>query len=120
LDIDVEWIDLSENYLTGTIPDQIGRMENLEALVVHYNNLGGPLPKLENPYLSELILGENRFRGTVPSEYGYLNELRVLHLDYNAGLTGSIPENFGRLKLFGKRSMDRVILRSIMHERLIC
>jgi hypothetical protein len=95
----LEWIDLSDNYLTGIIPDQLGEeLENLEDLITNHNDLSGPLPRLEKTrYLSELILAENRFQGTVPSKYGHLEALRVLHFDFNPDITGTIPATFGRL-----------------------
>ena len=68
-------LSLAFNYLTGTIPTEIG---NLQALV-------------------ELDLDGNDLTGTIPTEIGNLQSLVWLDLDYN-DLTGTIPTEIGNLQ----------------------
>jgi len=62
-------LNLSRNHLTGKIPSMIGVMRSLESLDLSENNLYGELPQsLSNlAYLSYLDLSYNNLTGTIPS-----------------------------------------------------
>ncbi len=85
------------NQLTGAIPRQLGRLENLKSLRIASNRLTGAIPAelgaLAN--LEELNLFNNALE-TIPAELGNLGNLRILHLSYNK-LTGSIPTQLSGL-----------------------
>jgi hypothetical protein len=89
----LQYLDLSNNKLSGKIPLSIGALVNLKALVLHNNSLIGELPfsmkKLTN--LTMLDVGENKLSGSIPSWIGEnLNQLAVLSLRVNH-FTGSLP-----------------------------
>ncbi|KAL7576375.1 hypothetical protein ACA910_018184 [Epithemia clementina (nom. ined.)] len=121
---DVEILDLSYNYVWGSIPYDIGRkMVNLRQLYLGPNRLSSVIPEtlfelshLTHLYLDScqlsgtlppfisllsnlqgLAMHDNYLSGTIPPEIGQLTALRVLNLDVNA-LTGSIPSTIGNLK----------------------
>lgn len=109
------------NYLTSTIPTNIGTMDQLEIFHMYNmkcsdtvpNECPGTLPT-ELGLLTDLIElnlsgndvldqnNGNNFSGTLPTEIGHLTKLRLLNL-YNpakvdhAGLTGTIPTKLGNL-----------------------
>ncbi|KAL3785787.1 hypothetical protein HJC23_007343 [Cyclotella cryptica] len=86
-------------YLEGTLPPEIGNLNQLTNLDLQSNFLSGTLPS-EIGNLNELtvlFLGSNQFRGSVPSELGNLNELIYLDLGYNM-FSGSLPSELGLLK----------------------
>ena len=91
-------ISLASNDLTGTIPEALGQLNNLETLNLSSNNLTGPIPEtleqLNN--LQALDLSSNDLTGTIPEALGQLNNLEILNLSNN-DLTGSIPETLGQL-----------------------
>ena len=91
-------LDLSQNGLRGTIPSELGQLNNLEFLFLFENNLSGTIPpELSNlTYLKVLGLGANELSGTIPSELGNLPYLEVLHLRGNK-LIGEIPLELGKL-----------------------
>ncbi|CAH2064242.1 unnamed protein product [Thlaspi arvense] len=84
-------IDLSNNFLTGTIPRWLGNFF-LDILRISNNRLQGEIPpSLFNiPYLWLLDLSGNFLSGSLPrrsdSDYGYILDL------HNNNLTGSVPD----------------------------
>nr|GEY52589.1 probable LRR receptor-like serine/threonine-protein kinase At1g53430 [Tanacetum cinerariifolium] len=112
-------IDLSRNYLNGTIParlgqlrltilnilgnrisspipEEIGDISTLEELVVEDNLLGGQLP-LNIGRLTRLrrfLASANNFTGTIPASYGHLTNLTDFRID-GSNLSGRIPDFIG-------------------------
>ncbi|KNA24886.1 hypothetical protein SOVF_011580 [Spinacia oleracea] len=114
-------IDLSRNYVNGTIPKslskiplvtlsllgnrnigpiptEIGQISTLEELILEDNQLGGPLPKsLGNlKSLRRMVLAANFFNGTIPETFVNLKNLTELRLSGNV-LSGKIPDFLGNL-----------------------
>jgi len=92
----VDYLELYSNSLTGTVPTELGRLEQLRELILYDNSLTGTVPtelgRLEQ--LGYLYLYDNSLTGTVPTELGRLEQLRALHLNENS-LTGTIPTELG-------------------------
>ncbi len=91
-------LTLSEKELTGSIPPELGDLENLQHLELGLNELNGSIPpelgKLGN--LQSLSLSMNQLTGSVPPELGSLANLEYLGLFFNQ-LTGAIPPELGNL-----------------------
>ena len=91
-------LDLADNQLTGSIPDELGSLANLEVLDLNDNQLTGEIPtslgSLAN--LQELHITRNQFTGTIPAELGSLTNLTILALGGNQ-LTGPVPTWLGGL-----------------------
>ncbi|VFQ97087.1 unnamed protein product [Cuscuta campestris] len=90
-------IDLTRNYLSGTIPPEWASTK-LEYLSVVVNRLSGPIPKFlgNMTALAYLNLENNMFNGTVPPELGKLANLQNLILGAN-NLTGELPKELNAL-----------------------
>ncbi|XP_019190159.1 PREDICTED: probable leucine-rich repeat receptor-like serine/threonine-protein kinase At3g14840 [Ipomoea nil] len=90
-------IDLTRNYLSGTIPPGWASMK-LELISLTVNRLSGPIPKyLGNiTTLTYLSLENNMFNGSIPPELGKLINLQSLYLTANY-LTGELPKEFNAL-----------------------
>ncbi|XP_073280892.1 probable LRR receptor-like serine/threonine-protein kinase At1g07650 isoform X2 [Primulina huaijiensis] len=90
-------IDLTRNFLSGTIPPEWASTK-LEYLSVIVNRLSGPIPKyLGNiTTLVYMSLESNQFNGTVPAELGKLINLENLILSDN-NLTGELPKELNNL-----------------------
>ncbi|XP_042945720.1 probable LRR receptor-like serine/threonine-protein kinase At1g07650 isoform X4 [Carya illinoinensis] len=86
-------IDLSRNYLTGTIPSEWTSLK-LELLSTSVNKLSGRIPSYLGKIttLRHLSIENNQFSGTVPPELGKLVNLEKLILNANF-LTGELPVN---------------------------
>ncbi|XP_059633975.1 leucine-rich repeat receptor-like serine/threonine-protein kinase At1g17230 [Cornus florida] len=95
-------ISLQGKGLSGKIPQEIGRLESLSGLYLHFNLLYGVVPKeIANlRELSDLYLNVNNLSGEVPPEIANMSNLQVLQLCYNK-FTGSIPTQLGSLKKLG-------------------
>ncbi|KAK2999194.1 hypothetical protein RJ639_024284 [Escallonia herrerae] len=81
-----------DNYITGSIPQEIGNLARLEYLAFHDNMLGSSIPqsigKLSN--LQGLYLYTNSISGEIPSSISNITQLSILALAENM-LEGSIP-----------------------------
>ena len=91
-------VDLSDNGLTGSIPNDLGSLTNVRWLHLGVNELTGPIPEelgnLGN--LESLWLWSNALTGPIPTELGNLRNLKLLNLGANE-LTGPIPAQLGNL-----------------------
>ncbi|MFD0797578.1 T9SS type A sorting domain-containing protein [Maribacter chungangensis] len=91
-------LDLSENGLQGTLPSELGNLDNLKYLYLDKNLLTGTIPsQIGNlTALNGLFLGNNELSGVIPPEIGNLNQLQYLTLRKNS-LEGNIPPEIGNL-----------------------
>lgn len=98
-----EYVDLSYNFIAGTLPSAVWQFKRLTSLALIDNVLEGTLPS-EIGTLTQLLglrLGDNFLSGTIPTEYGDLTLLTDLHIK-NTFIEGSIPSELGRLRNLGK------------------
>ncbi|KAK4363185.1 hypothetical protein RND71_018426 [Anisodus tanguticus] len=99
----LEFLDLSINDFSGTIPPEIGNLRSLTELDLIINSLYGSIPaSLENlNNFSILYLFENQLSCSIPEEIemGYLRLPKVSYrLKYEENsLNGSIPTSWGNL-----------------------
>ena len=79
------WLDLSGKQICGHLPSEIGRLTSLKRLMLYDNRLEGPLPA-ELGALTALIalcLNDNTFTGEIPSTLMNLTNLKGLDLNGN-------------------------------------
>ncbi len=104
----VQTLDLFDNWLSGTLPPELGNLTGLQILYLAGNKLSGTLPSelwsLTN--LQNLSLTENQFSGTLPLELGNLTNLKTLDLGINM-FTGTIPSVLGNLQNLQNLSLSR-------------
>ena len=93
---DLVLLNLENNGLSGPIPPGLGDLEKLQRLYLNGNQLSGPIPPglgdLEK--LQWLYLNGNQLSGPIPPRLGNLTRLRGLHLDFNR-LSGPVPPSLG-------------------------
>ncbi|GLJ20714.1 hypothetical protein SUGI_0377380 [Cryptomeria japonica] len=116
----LEQLDLGLNYLTGVLPNSVGRLSNsLSFLALNYNEIGGNIPdeigNLTN--LATVTLEANSFNGTIPSTLSKLTNLERIFLDKN-NLEGTIPEGFGQSRRLGLLSLSENMLSGPIPESL--
>ncbi|KAL5564118.1 hypothetical protein UlMin_027282 [Ulmus minor] len=93
----LEQIDLSRNYINGTIPPEWGSMKLVNISLLG-NRLTGSIPKeLANiTTLKSLVLEFNHMSGTLPPQLGNLPNIERLHLTSN-NFSGELPDTFAKL-----------------------
>ena len=85
-------IDLSDNSLSGNLPNSLKNCKSLEELLMAYNQFSGPIPNIvaELKGLEVLDLSSNKLSGSIPSDLQNLQALRSLNLTFN-NLEGVVP-----------------------------
>uniref|UniRef100_A0A0E0HKP2 non-specific serine/threonine protein kinase n=1 Tax=Oryza nivara TaxID=4536 RepID=A0A0E0HKP2_ORYNI len=86
-------IDLSNNYLTGGIPAEVGDLVGLKNLNLSKNFLSGHIPETigNMSSLESLDLSWNRLSGIIPESMTSLHLLSHLNMSYN-NLSGMVPQ----------------------------
>ncbi|XP_073138152.1 uncharacterized protein [Henckelia pumila] len=94
----LQLLNLAQNQLTGSLPPALGNLTNLRVLYLQFNYFVGEIPaqitQLNN--LQWLNLSRNSLNGVIPSSISRLNGLQRLDLQGN-NLSGSIPDSIGSL-----------------------
>ncbi|XP_008235772.1 PREDICTED: probable leucine-rich repeat receptor-like protein kinase At1g35710 isoform X1 [Prunus mume] len=95
--LNLTFLDLSENFFTGQIPQQVfTNLSKLEYLNLTNNQFQGPLPS-NFPKLKHLHLAQNNFSGAIPEAIGLISGLQRIDLAWNS-LEGPIPSSIGQLR----------------------
>ncbi|XP_050371085.1 probable leucine-rich repeat receptor-like serine/threonine-protein kinase At3g14840 [Argentina anserina] len=85
-------ISLLGNRLTGSIPVELANITTLKSLVLEINSLSGVLPvKLGNlPNIERMLLTSNNFTGELPETFAGLSTLQDFRISDNS-FSGNIP-----------------------------
>jgi len=106
-DLDLQYLDVSENMLEGTIPPTAYELPKLNFWSIHHNNFTGTISpdigKLKN--VRSISLFRNQIHGTIPSEIGQLSLLENLQISDNH-LVGTIPSELGSLEKLWRVSLS--------------
>ncbi|KAL6204222.1 hypothetical protein ACLB2K_021490 [Fragaria x ananassa] len=93
----LEKILLANNFLSGTVPSELGNCKNLRAIDLSFNNLSGAIPSeiWTLPKLSDLVMWANKFTGEIPEGICVNGgNLETLILNNNL-ISGAIPQSIG-------------------------
>ena len=98
IDSNITSIELPRNNLSGQLPNEIGKILDLEILNLSDNNLSDELPDSIKclTHLKYLDLSHNQFSGNPTNIFSDLKNLISLDLSNN-NLNGNIPKNLGKL-----------------------
>ncbi|CAA3000186.1 LRR receptor-like serine threonine- kinase FEI 1 [Olea europaea subsp. europaea] len=90
----VTTLSLPNHKFSGPMSPDIGKLENLQFLALHANNLYGSIPpELGNlTRLQSIDLSSNSLSGKIPASLGKLNKLSIFNVSTNF-LVGSIPSD---------------------------
>uniref|UniRef100_A0A0D9XTB5 Receptor kinase-like protein Xa21 n=1 Tax=Leersia perrieri TaxID=77586 RepID=A0A0D9XTB5_9ORYZ len=93
-------LDISNNKLEGSIPQQIGNLKNLIMFDASSNKLSGQIPSSlgDCQFLQNIYLKNNMLSGSLPSLMSQLKGLKTLDLSSN-NLSGQIPTFLSNLTM---------------------
>ncbi|CAL9247285.1 unnamed protein product [Arabidopsis halleri] len=119
------YLSLQTNFISGSIPHDIGNLISLQSLRLNLNLLTGPLPTSVGKLLGleELSIHSNRLSGEIPSSIGNITRLVYLYLSNNS-FEGTIPLSLGKCsqlldlqigynKLNGTIPQEIMVIRSL-------
>ncbi|KAJ8774104.1 hypothetical protein K2173_009535 [Erythroxylum novogranatense] len=91
--VNLIYLGLADNMLTGIIPGSVTKLAKLQRLLMHNNSISGQIPShIGNlSQLSSLSLWGNSLEGRIPTSLGACSRLQQLDISYNK-LSGPIPE----------------------------
>ena len=110
-------LHLTDNYLTGTFPEELFNLILLETLYMNFNNFSGPLsPKIGMmASLKDFYIFHNSLTGSIPSEIATLPKIEVLALGENK-FSGSLPKEMNSMPTLKLLSLQREAGLSITGE----
>ncbi|XP_043687825.1 probable LRR receptor-like serine/threonine-protein kinase At3g47570 [Telopea speciosissima] len=91
-------LNLSYNFLVGSLPTEIGDLKSLSTIDISENRLYGEIPSSigDCNSLEHLYMRGNFFEGTIPQSLTFLKGLQDLDLSHN-NLSGQIPKDLQNL-----------------------
>ncbi|CAI0415797.1 unnamed protein product [Linum tenue] len=94
------FLNLSHNDLTGSIPVEVGNLQNMGGLDLSHNGLSGSIPSSLGSCvrLESVNLQGNQLQGAIPSSLRSLRGIQRLDISSN-NLSGQIPEFFEGMNL---------------------
>ncbi|GJN04602.1 hypothetical protein PR202_ga22165 [Eleusine coracana subsp. coracana] len=92
MDLNTIYFDLSSNYLTGELPEELASLDLLRNLNLSRNNFTGNIANSVGAmqFLESLDLSRNDLSGEIPESLSNMTFLSYLDMSYN-NLTGRIP-----------------------------
>jgi len=106
-------IDLPENNIGGSLPQEIMALPYLRRLALWSNAVGGSLPTQLGRLtrLTGLHMDDNMLTGNIPRQIGQMSELTDLYLQFNKGIAGRIPAELGNLAKLERLRLSNMSLR---------
>ena len=89
-------LDLSNNFMTSTVPTELGALSILNYMYLEFNYFNGTIPSElgDLPHLQELYLNSNDLSGEVPDALELLAlNITIFDLSNNTLLWGEIAED---------------------------
>ncbi len=106
--IQLKTLTTSDNLLSGTIPVNLDKLQNLYELALDNNQFTGTIPAgvTTLPLLWFLTLSDNQLTGTIPSNLGDLTALKILNLSHNPFDDAPFPGSLVNCSLLEEMTLE--------------
>ncbi|XP_058095550.1 protein MALE DISCOVERER 1-like isoform X2 [Magnolia sinica] len=107
----VRMLDLKGLSLGGTLAPELGKLRNLQSLILYKNHFSGTIPReISGLTMLELLdLRSNNLNGTIPAEIGNLQSLKRLLVRDNK-FNGSMPSEVRKLSILTELQCDQNLI----------
>ena len=114
----LDTLRLSQNRLSGTIPDTVGGFSEIKEIVLADNAFSGPIPPrlLRYSGLEILDISNNMLNGTIP-DYQTHSTTKGINMANNL-LTGTIPPSLTLLKQLSSLRLEWNLLSGVRHHSI--
>ncbi|KAL7188136.1 hypothetical protein ACSBR1_038071 [Camellia fascicularis] len=104
-------LNLDQNYISGSIPPEIGNIVNFELLTLNDNHLTGNIPNSIGKFImmQEVYLYNNKISGKILATFGNMSKLSILKLNQNM-LDASIPISLEIARIYKAWIFHRIAL----------
>jgi Leucine-rich repeat (LRR) protein len=104
----LQLVYLYDNAFYGSLPEAWSLMVNLTDVRLFNNSFTGPLPTTWSTlsFLSTLWVSGNALTGTLPQSYAALSQLTFLDVSRNQGLFGTLPECWSAMAYLGTLALQ--------------
>ncbi|KAK4720685.1 hypothetical protein R3W88_010918 [Solanum pinnatisectum] len=114
--VTLEALDMKGNFFQGIIPPSFSSLQGLRVLDLSRNNLSGQVPKYLEDFKFQLLnLSFNDFKGALPNE-GVFKNASAISVIGNPKLCGGVPDihlpecDIKRSKKFGSRFILKIVI----------
>ena len=105
--LNLEFVDLSSNYVTGTLPPDWKSWANIEEVNIEENQLTGSFPpEYESwKWIFDFRANANRFSGVLPPDWKSWSNVETFSVNENE-LSGTFPPSYKKWKAVGDLYAD--------------
>ncbi|XP_077243878.1 LRR receptor-like serine/threonine-protein kinase GHR1 [Tasmannia lanceolata] len=116
----LQYLDISDNLFFDTLPPEIGKLQTLQNLSLAGNNFSGPLAESIGGLVSiqSLDLSRNSFSGSLPSSLTGLRNLVSLNVSCNSFIKG-IPSGFEQISTLAVLDLHQNQLDGVIDEQFL-
>ncbi|XP_077249065.1 receptor-like protein 46 [Tasmannia lanceolata] len=109
IEMDIEYINLSDNNLLGSLPSRLFESQNLRVLILSGNNFSGELPvNIGNTHtIQVLVLARNNFSGSLPESMSNIRDLYTLDLSENNFSGDKFPKFYESYLIYADLSSNK-------------
>ncbi|WOG85687.1 hypothetical protein DCAR_0104878 [Daucus carota subsp. sativus] len=115
----LQYLNLEANYFEGRFPTNLSHCVDMKNINMNHNKIHGKLPSdfASWPKLDSFSLSTNQFTGSIPPSIGNVSSLRILYL-YDNIISGGIPLEVSLLAKLEALDLSGNYLVGIVHPLL--
>lgn len=119
--LQLEYLDLSSNLFSNSLPNELYQISGLKTLILNKNPMSGSISTLIGSLVNLNVFeaGNTSLVGTIPSELGQCSDLISLHLSGSVNITGSVPDEIWLLPNLKRLDTSYLAMKMTLPEDLM-